>query len=392
MVGNSSSNDISKIHLETDRRRVIGDVSKTLKHKSLGILCRWPLLDEDYPEVSDVDLLSIWDGPEELPNRIVATVSSGRVFVDIVWIPLSAMVDPVKAASYRILPHLLLGSKVVWLRSDEIKSLIGQIKLNTYEKDIWNRRLGNQINFGDVALLEASRNLDFPQASQFFLQIAHSYYMMALGDSLKRKITSFITRPIIKLKNIDAETGCRLEDMLKANLYLGTNPSVQLSALRRISNVIRSKCRGQMPLGMSLKTAGHFAYMFSPMELDYREMVADAMIKKGDYANASIYIRFMAYSLARCPIVFEEAGNGRDPSFFVPNQPLKKSLQQTCPEIIDDLTLILGEKLTRAQVESSITGTLSFRSVVMEQINKRGTRILRHNNEIVKELIEEYKK
>ena len=54
--------------------------SSLLEPRSLGVLVRKPLLDEDCPEVSDVDLISIWEGPEEYPERITVESQMGRVY------------------------------------------------------------------------------------------------------------------------------------------------------------------------------------------------------------------------------------------------------------------------------------------------------------------------
>ena len=43
--------------------------SESIKTESLGILYRKPLLDEDCPELSDIDLTVIYDKSEEYPER-----------------------------------------------------------------------------------------------------------------------------------------------------------------------------------------------------------------------------------------------------------------------------------------------------------------------------------
>ena len=76
--------------------------SNLLEPRSLGVLVRKPLLDEDCPEVSDVDLITIWEGPEEFPERITVEGQRGRVFVDVLWIPVSKMVDSLEEKSSEI--------------------------------------------------------------------------------------------------------------------------------------------------------------------------------------------------------------------------------------------------------------------------------------------------
>lgn len=359
---------------EVGLREAMEKASQLLEPNSIGVLCRKPLLDEDCPEASDVDLLSIWDQPEEYPERIKVTSSSGEVFVDILRVPASAMLDSMEAASYGMLPHLLLESETVWVRSHTVETLINQIRQNAYEKELWERRIGNQISFGDAAFREAPRNLDFPPASLFFLQIAHSYYMIALADCLRQSVMSLLTRPMTKLRRMDIETSCGLEELITANLHLEIEPSASLAALRRVYDAINTRCASQRLQGLSARTRGHYAYTISSIELEYREAVAKALIKRGDRASANFYIRFWAYSLSRCPVVLEEAKNGKNPSFYVPYETLKKSLLTTCPEIVDDIALILGDEVTRAEAEESVRGTAVFRRTVVDQIEGRGLR------------------
>ena len=56
---------------------------RLLEPDSLGILSRKPLMDNELPEVSDIDLLAIWDKPEEYVERRTVMGSEGRVFVDV---------------------------------------------------------------------------------------------------------------------------------------------------------------------------------------------------------------------------------------------------------------------------------------------------------------------
>ena len=347
-------------------------VSSLLEPRSLGVLVRKPLLDEDCPEVSDVDLISIWEGPEEFPERITVEGQMKQVYVDVLWIPVSKMVDSPEAASYKVLPHLLLEYKPVWLRSEPVRDLIDNIKLNIYDKAVWARRIGHQIGFGDAALEESRKNLDFPPAALFFLQTAHSYYITALADCLKRSTMSLLTRPVTKLEHMAAETNCELEPLLRANLHLDIDPLPSLAALHRIHNNVALRCANRQLLGVSMRAKGHFAYSISPLELEYRELVANALISKKDYPNANFYVRFWAYSLSRCPVILKEAREGRKPSFYVPFEPFKKSVLAACPEILPDMETIFGKGVTKLEVEESIKGTVLFKKLVSDEIQDRG--------------------
>jgi hypothetical protein len=343
-----------------------------LKPSSLCVLSRKPLMDEDCPEVPEIDILSIWSRMAEYPQRIVVSTSIGRVFVDVLWVPVSSLIDPFEAAGYRMLSPLLLESETVWTLPSFLGPLVDQIRAKAYEKAVWEKRLGSQLSFGDSALQEATRNLDFPAGALFFLQTAHAYYIIALADALQVSVTSIMTKPMTKLRRIDAMTSSTLVKVLMANNHLDKDPSHSIGALRRIHEAVSARCGSQRVPGMGERTWGHYEYSLSRIELEYREAVAAALTRKGEVANANFYLRFWAYSLSRCPVVCEEAKQGRKPSFYVPFGALKESLSVNCPEILEDVSLILGGEVTRGEAENSIKGTAYFRQLVVEKILGRG--------------------
>jgi hypothetical protein len=351
----------------------VEEASHRMGADGLCVLRREPLVDEECPEVSDVDVVSIWRREYELPERATVETPIGRVFVDTLWIPASEMLDPLAAASYKMLPHLLRESVTVSSRSEAIASMIENIKLGMHERAAWERRIGEQVNFGDAALHEASRNLDFPPAAIFFLQTAHAYYLMALADSLKESVMSILTRPMAKVRRMSAETGIGLEQLLTSNLRLGgRDPGASLDALERVhAAVSRVTDPGRDPRIMGERARGHYLYSISPLELEYREAVARALIKRGDHENANFYLRFWAYSISRCPVVFEDARRGRSTSFYVPYRPFKESVEATCPQIMEDMGLIFGE-VTPEQARESIDGTELFRRLVTGRIGEEG--------------------
>jgi hypothetical protein len=349
----------------------VGKAVDILKPSSLCVLSRKPLMDEDYPEVPEIDLLSVWSRTEEYPQRMTVLTSLGRIYVDVLWVPISAMIDPLEVAGYRMLPHLFVESEMVWSKPGFVGPLIDEIRANTYEKAMWGKRLSSQLAFGDSALQEAKRNLSFPPGALFFLQTAHAYYMIALGDAIKESVTSLMTKPMTKLRRMDAATDSDLEELLLANLHLGLEPSASITALKRVHSAVSARCNPRLVPGMSERTWGHYEYSLSGLELEYRLAVAESLSRRGDVANANFYLRFWAYSLARCPVVCEEAKQGRNPSFYVPFSAFKESLSEACPEIIEPISLILGD-VSRGEVEESLRGTALFRELVADKIRDKG--------------------
>lgn len=359
---------------EAGLRESAAMASRLLEPRPLAVRCRRPLVDGDCPEVADVDLVAVWERGEERPQRTTVEGPLGRVFVDVLWIPASALLDPVEAAGYMMLPHLLSESEPVSARSEAIAAMVENVKLYMHEKGPWERRIGGQISFGDAALSEARRNLDFPSAAVFFLQTAHAYYLTALADCLKMSVMSLLTRPMTKVRLMSARTGLELERMAKANLRLEADPSGSLDALRRVHAAVSARGSPRQVQALSERTRGHYVYSISQLELEYREAVGRALVRRGDHANANFFLRFWAYSLSRCPVVLDEARQGGETSFYVPFRPFRESLEAACPEILEEMRSIFGEEVGEDEAAESIQGTEAFRGLVTEQIRKTGLR------------------
>jgi hypothetical protein len=372
---NSNLSQSERELLEESLYEAAEKARELLEPSSIGILVRKPLVDEDCPEVSDVDLISIWEKPEEMPERIAVQTKLGRKFIDILWIPAAKVFDAEEAASYKILPHLLLEYENLWMRSEAVKDVVENVKQHTYDVEVSAARIRHQLNFGDAALEEAMKNLSFPPAALFFLQTAHSYFAMALADSLKHSTMSLLSRPMTKIKHLADETKTDLDRLMRKNLHIDGDPTISLIALRSVYDKVLARCTGHQLRGTYMRTRGHFEYSLSPLELEFRELVAKALMQHGDFANANFYIRFWAYSLSRCPVVLEEARQGRKPSFYVPFEPLKESVNATCPEILEDLRTILGGEITTQEAEDAISGTIAFGNIVKALIQNKGIKI-----------------
>lgn len=362
-------------YAEADLWEAAEEAARILEPNPLALRCRRPLVDADCPEVADVDLVAVWERPEELPERRTVVGHLGRVFVDVLWIPVSSLLDPVEAAGYMTLPHLLAESEAVSTRSEVVGSMVESIVLAMHEKAPWEKRIGEQINFGDAALKEATRNMDFPPAVLFFLQTAHAYYLTALADCLGQSVMSLLTRPMAKAKRMSEATGLRLDGMLSANLHLDADPTAPLEVLRRVHAAVSARGSQRALSSLGERTRGHYLYSVSSLELEYRETVARALARRGDRANANFYLRFWAYSLSRCPVVLEDAREGRKTSFYVPFRPFKESVQAACPEILDDMGTIFGGDVRVEEAQESVEGTEAFRRLVVDHIRGNGMRL-----------------
>ncbi len=153
---------------------------------------------------------------------------------------------------------------------------------------------------------------------------------------------SILTKPFSKVKGMTRAMDNKLEKMIKDNLSLESEPYCSLDALKKVHDKVNKRCDSQRPIGVTKRTLGHFLYSISSLEFEYRRMVIESLINKGDYMNANFYLRFWAYSISRCPVVLAESNKGNNPSFYVPFRPFKESIENYCPEILEDMEVIFG--------------------------------------------------
>ena len=143
------------VDLADDLNSVAQKALLIIKPHSLGVFRRIPLVDKEFPEVSDVDLVSFWNNYEEKPERLAVFLGSKKFFVDVLWVPFKSIIHAAEAARYGMIPHLLLQSKILWLRSDTIRDLVNAIKRAAYSKSAWQFRTCSIIELADAALREA---------------------------------------------------------------------------------------------------------------------------------------------------------------------------------------------------------------------------------------------
>ena len=98
----------------------------------------------------------------------------------------------------------------------------------------------------------------------------------------------------------------------------------------------------QWPAAMRQMTRFEYRYFSSAEELEWRLAVAEEMISRGSPPAAVFYLRFWAYVLARVPMVHQRAREGVDVSFVRPSKAIRPELERLCPEVLRDLSSVLG--------------------------------------------------
>jgi hypothetical protein len=106
----------------------------------------------------------------------------------------------------------------------------------------------------------------------------------------------------------------------------------------------------------------------------WRIDVALEMVRRGDAAAAIFYLRFCAYAISRIPMVHARSGEGRIVSFLRPEVAVLPELQRLVPEILGDLSDVLGgaRTLDRDAVTSSLSMLNVFRDNTLAYLRNCG--------------------
>ncbi len=127
------------------------------------------------------------------------------------------------------------------------------------------------------------------------------------------------------------------------------------------------------PHAMRAVTRAEYAYTLDGRELEWRIQVAEEMADEGFPEAALYYLRFWAYSLARIPMVWQSALEGKDIPFLRPERRVKLALQELCPDVLEHLRTILGGEVPLDQVHSGLENSIKWRALAVGPARSRGT-------------------
>jgi hypothetical protein len=158
-------------------------------------------------------------------------------------------------------------------------------------------------------------------------------------------------------------------------LRLNTDLAPITDALRRMHSAVTAKFPEPVwPEVMRSGTRYEYRYWQSQQEIEWRIAVAEEMAETGSTPAAIFFLRFCAYAVARIPMVYACAEEGRDVSFLRPERAVLPELNRLHPEIIPDLNQILsGETLLEERdVKDSIQSLVIFRDRAFECLTQKG--------------------
>ncbi len=354
-------------------------VIQALAPKADAISVREPLIDYEFPKTSDLDLVALGQVNELLPQRFFLKPSSYLVpMVDIIWLPARSLDDLESFACNGLVPHRLLGSRIVYDKTGYVMQRYEKLRRIMYRPEIQMKRISGFLDMGFLTVREIGVTWDFPAVALFWLHMAHTACLAAMCDAAKKLCPNVYTRPLEYIRYLEEESNNSLESPFIEALHLNDDPYSLIVPLQRIHQVVSAQSsEPDWPSNMRESTRHEYRYFISREELEWRIRVAEEMADQNATVSAVFFLRFWAYVLARIPMVYQRAKEGTDVSFVRPARAVLPELEAHCPEIIPDLTRILGGQLniSNEEVIGSLNMLYLFRDKTLAFISSKGVEL-----------------
>jgi hypothetical protein len=349
---------------------------KRLSGRAEALLVRVPAIDPLLPVTSDVDVLAVGAADDFLPERIFpAGREAGARLIDVVWLPRSRLDDPGQLAAAGLIAHRAVGSELVYDRTGSVCERLAAVRSRFHERAIRERRISGFLDMGYFTVREIGVTWDFPALALFWLHMAHAACLAALVDGLGGLCANVYTRPVDSLQALEETTGMALEEPFVSALHLDVDPLPLIGRLRCMHGIIAARFpEPPWPAAMRQMTRFEYRYFSSAEELEWRLGVAGEMVDRGSLPAAVFYLRFWAYVLARLPMVHQRSREGVDVSFVRPSRAVRPELERLCPEVLADLSAVLGgdRELNRDDLSRSLDHLLNLRQRTLALLAARG--------------------
>lgn len=341
---------------------------------AVAIQLRRPLRDAVSPSVYDVDLMMFAPLPAFLPERRHSADPQCRA-LDIVWYPQRLLEQPEQLAQLGLAAHRYMASETVHDPQGLSAACRAAMQACFHRADVREARWNVFLDVGWKTVREIGISWDCPPLARFWLHMAAASCVALGTDGLGGFCPNVFTRPLPYLAAIEAQTGLALQAELVEVLGLDASAEDAIAPLRRLHRVVSQRFAApQWPAAMRRLTRAEYAYTIAADELEFRIAVARDMLAQGQRASALHYLRFWAYSLARIPMVHARAAEGLDAAFLQPEKAMWPDLCQHCPEILDDLRLVLAGNavVDVAQVQRGIASVVRLRDTLAGVLRSRG--------------------
>jgi hypothetical protein len=244
-----------------------------------------------------------------------------------------------------------------------------------YRPDIQQRRVAGFFEMGSLTVREIGVTWDFPALALFWLHMAHTACLAAALDGVRRPCPNVYTRPFGYLAELGAIAGEHFTSEWTQALCLDADPVRAIAALRRVRATVAQRFPEPVwPSSMRATTRFEYRYWLRREESEWRIRLAEEMLRHGHDAAALHYVRFLAYALARAPMVHARAAEGCDVSYLRPEKSVRSDVSRLCPEILEDLNIVFAGTPTPsvAAVERGLASVHAFRERVVEILRDHG--------------------
>lgn len=336
---------------------------------------REPVVDPACPHASDIDVLVFDDSDALVPQRTTIVAGTGaRRSVDLLRVPAALLQDPSALAGYGLIAHRLLAGREI-AASPPFAELAARTRQLATEPPARDQRIRGFLEMGAYTVREIGITWHFPELALLWSALAQAACCAAWIDVLGGTCSNVYTRPLAYLRSIEGVGGDGLEARFVAAARLDADFGAAARRLRRMHDTLVARVpEPDWPDDMRATTRAEFRYFAAREELDFRLAAAHEMRERGDARAGLFYLRFHGYMLARIPMVARCAREGRDVSFVRPERAVRRTLQDECPEILEDLRALLGgeESCSVADVQRSLAVTLALRRTCVSSLEARG--------------------
>lgn len=338
--------------------------------QSRAIFVREPLVDPCCPESSDVDVVVLDDAKELLPERHFAEPG---LCIDLVRLPASWFQDPKAVAVMGLVPHRLLGSRLVYDPDGFGERARVEVATTFATLEARRRRVVGFLKLGADAVRETGVTRDLPGLARFWVHMAFSSLVCSLAEGFGRYCPNAYTRPFDWIPELERESGIELVGWALDSLALGGSaaeleqPLVELHRL-----VTRRFPEPEWPARMRQCTRYEYRYFSSARELEYRLAVARELSRVGAAHASVFYLRFWAWMLTCIPLVHARAREGIDVSFLRPQRAVGPDLAIQCPAAVPLLRELMGVDAEQTEPQRSVAAIVELRRRVLACLDARG--------------------
>ncbi|HUG24166.1 hypothetical protein [Piscinibacter sp.] len=330
----------------------------------------------DSPSTGELDLL-VFDAGDDLRIERLQPERDGAPTLDLIRLPFALLHDPARLAGQGLITHRLLSSRPVADGAGLGAAAQEAVRGLSWQRGPQAERLCGFPEMGRLTVREVGVTWDFPALALFWQHMAHAACFAAMLDAARRVGPNVYTRPFLHLDALEALTGQRLAEPMRATLALETDPAALEQPLRALHAHIMRHCpEPAWHDTMRSGTRSEYRSWSSPREPAFRIAAAREMADGGHRASAVFYLRYCAYSLARIAMIHQRVREGvRQPlSFIRPERAVMPDLRAHHPDMLPPLSAVLGgaRAPSVSAVDAAVRRVQALRETALAFIARHG--------------------